>query len=350
MGQRIVRRMVVMPIFPDVQILDVTGPIEVFNAATRFLEAERRDGGYDCALVGANLDSVRSSGGIRIVPDRTLRSLAASQAKIDTLMVPGGVGSRRMMEDRRTVEWIRRRARSSRRVASICTGAGLLAAAGLLDGKRATTHWAYADELAQRFPQIVLEADSIHLRDGNVYTSAGVTAGMDLALALVEEDYGREVALTVARWLVMFLKRPGGQSQFSVHLASQQAAREPLRDVQSWVVDNLPRRITVEGMATLAGMSPRNFARVFHCQVGITPARFVERARVELARRRLEESRAGIDEIAENCGFGSPETMRRAFLRNVRVAPADYRKRFQTNRNDPNRSATTRESNRRRQG
>jgi transcriptional regulator GlxA family with amidase domain len=255
--------------------------------------------------------------------------MGAVSGAIDTLMVAGGQGARSASRDRKIVGWVRRAAKRSRRVASICSGAALLAEAGLLDGRRATTHWAFCDELARSHPAIEVDPDPVYVRDGSIYTSAGVTSGMDLALALVEEDFGRELALTVARWLVMFLKRPGGQSQFSVQLASQQAEREPIRDVQAWVLDNLGKRISVEEMAARAGMSARNFARAFAREVGVTPARFVERARVELARRRLEESRAGVEEIADGCGFGSAETMRRAFLRNVRVGPADYRSRFQ---------------------
>jgi len=331
MTRRDERRQVAMLIYPDVQVLDVTGPMEVFNVATRLLEAEGRRDGYRTELVAAASGPVRSSGGIRLVADRSMRSLAGGRGGVDTLLIPGGLGSRAAMRDRVVIDWVARLAARSRRVASICTGAAVLAAAGLLDGRRATTHWAFADDLARLYPLVEVDADPVHVRDGNVYTSAGVTAGMDLALALVEEDHGRDLALTVARWLVMFLKRPGGQSQFSVQLASQQAEREPLRDVQSWVIEHLGERITVDEMASRAGMSARNFARAFSREVGVTPARFVERARVEQARRRLEESRAGIDEIAGVCGFGSSETMRRAFLRNVRVAPADYRNRFQVN-------------------
>lgn len=317
-----------MLVYPDVQVLDVTGPVEVFNVATRLLAAEG-DEGYRTELIASAPGPVRSSGGIRLVADRSMRSLASLRSGVDTLLIAGGLGSRAAMRDDALVDWVRRVASRSRRVASICTGAAVLAAAGLLDGRRATTHWAFAAELARRFPRVTVDPDPVHVRDGDVYTSAGVTAGMDLALALVEEDHGRDLALTVARWLVMFLKRPGGQSQFSVQLASQQAEREPLREVQKWVLAHLDGRITVEEMAARAGMSPRNFARAFAREAGVTPARFVERARVEAARRRLEDSRAGVDEIAGACGFGSSETMRRAFLRNVRVAPADYRSRFQ---------------------
>jgi transcriptional regulator GlxA family with amidase domain len=217
-----------------------------------------------------------------------------------------------------------------RRLASVCTGAFLLAEAGLLDGRRATTHWSACAALARRYPRVRVDPDPIFVRDGAVVTSAGVTSGMDLALALVEEDHGREVALGVARWLVLFLKRPGGQAQFSAQLSSQLASRQPIQELQAWIVENVHRDLSVAVLAARAGMSPRNFARVFTREVGATPALFVETARVEAARRRLEEDGGrGIEAVAAECGFGSAETLRRAFLRRLRVNPADYRARFQ---------------------
>src|SRR5262249_19526249 len=194
---------------------------------------------------------------------------------------------------------------------------------------RATRQWSVGDELAARYPRVRVEADPIDVRDGRVYTSAGVTAGMDLALALVEEDHGREAALAVARELVLFLRRPGGQSQFSAQLAAQAAEREPLRDLQGWIADHLEEDLSVPALAARAAMSPRNFARVFHREIGVTPARYVEALRVEAARRRLEESTNGVDAVASRAGFGSAETMRRAFARRLRVAPSAYRSRFE---------------------
>ena len=217
-----------------------------------------------------------------------------------------------------------------RRLASVCSGTFLLAEAGLLDGRRATTHWRVCDELAHRYPKITVERDPIFVGDRGVYTSAGVTAGMDLALALVEEDHGRELALRVARQLVMFLKRPGGQSQFSAQLAVQAADREPLRELQAWIADHLDADLSVAELASQVAMSERNFARVFTREVGLTAARFVERARVEGARRRLEESTDGVEMIAARCGFGSAEVMRRAFLRLLGVPPSAYRGRFRS--------------------
>lgn len=315
-------------VFPQFQMLDAMGPVEVFTAATRLaVTGGSRRPGYRVEIVAPKAGPVASSNGLAVVAEHGIGEV---RGDLDTLIVAGGFGTRACAEDRDVISWVRRTAARSRRVASVCTGALLLAEAGLLDGKRATTHWAFAAELASRYPKIDVEADPIYLRDGRFYTSAGVTSGMDLALALVEEDLGREIALAAARWLVMFLKRPGGQAQFSTQLAAQAAAREPLRDLQWWVLEHLDEDLSVDALAARAGMSPRNFARTFAREVGITPARYVERARVEAARRRLEESGAGIEDIADACGFGTAETMRRAFLRNVRVPPADYRDRFRT--------------------
>ena len=217
-----------------------------------------------------------------------------------------------------------------RRLGSVCSGAFVLAEAGLLDGRRATTHWSVCDALAQRYPRVRVDPDPIFIRDGRIYTSAGVTAGMDLALALVEEDHGREIALHVARELVLFLRRPGGQSQFSAQLALQTTDHQPLRELQAWIAEHPSADLSVATLAARVAMSPRNFARVFVRELGLTPARFVEQIRVEAARRRLEESAHGVDLIASECGFGSAESMRRSFVRTLRVPPSAYRSRFQT--------------------
>jgi transcriptional regulator GlxA family with amidase domain len=277
--------------------------------------------------VAPKAGAVVSSNGL---PVTVAHAIGAVRGEIDTLVIAGGWGTREVVSDAKLIAWIRRAAERSRRVTSVCTGALLLAEAGLLDGKRATTHWAFAEQLKERYPSVQIETDPIYVKQGNIYTSAGVTSGMDLALALVEEDHGREIALAVARWLVMFLKRPGGQSQFSIQLANQTASREPLRDLQWWILDHLDDDLSVEALAARVAMSPRNFARVFTREVGVTPARYVEAARVDAARRKLEESTSSIEQIADVCGFGTSETMRRAFLRNVRVPPADYRDRFRT--------------------
>ncbi len=233
-----------------------------------------------------------------------------------------------MLQNAALIDWLREAAGRVRRIASVCTGAFLLAEAGLLDGRRATTHWRYCDALAAAFPAIDVEPDAIHVRDGNIYSSAGVTAGMDLALALVEADYDRTLALAVARDKVMFLKRPGGQSQFSAALAAQDDDEGPFGTLQYWIFDNLDADLSVPSLADRVAMSPRNFARVFARRTGTTPAKFVESARLESSRRRLEDSSAPLDGIARACGFGNAERLRKAFQRRFRVTPQDYRRRF----------------------
>lgn len=319
-------RRVVLIAVPDAQILDVTGPLEVFSTASR--ELERRGGArraYELLLAAPEAGPLATSSGLAVVAEQ---AVSAVRGRLDTLIVAGGRGVERALGDAVLVRRIARLAGRSRRVASVCTGAFLLAEAGLLDGRRATTHWAACERLAARHPAVAVEPDPIFVRDGAVITSAGVTAGMDLALALVEEDHGRDLALMVARRLVLFLKRPGGQSQFSAPLAAQQAVRDPLADVQAQVVAHPAGDHSVGALARRAGMSPRHFARVFAREAGATPARFVERARVEAARRQLEDSGEGVEAIAEACGFGSSETLRRAFLRQLRVGPSEYRERF----------------------
>ena len=311
--------------FPGAQLLDVSGPWEVLSLANR-LSGERAPR-YAVTVVAPSAGSVITSGGLGIVAQR---SLAQTTSVVDTLIVAGGEGTRPSRRDVRIVRWIRRTARRARRVASVCSGAFLLAEAGLLDGRRATTHWALCDALQQRFPAVRVERDPIFVRDGHVFTSAGITAGLDLALELVEEDYGRDAALTVARWLVMFLRRPGGQSQFSAQLSAQLADRDGLRDVQGWIADHPEDDLTVPALAGRARMSPRNFARAFRREVGITPAAYVEAQRVEAGRRLLETTTRSVAEVAAACGFTRVETMHRAFRRVLHVAPAQYRRHFRT--------------------
>jgi transcriptional regulator GlxA family with amidase domain len=308
--------------FPGAQALDVVGPLEVFSMATQAVETRER--GYRIEVVASARGPLSLSSGLRVVADRGIGELRGA---IDTLCVAGG-DVREALRDRRLVSFLARQAPRARRLASVCTGAFLLAEAGLLCGRRATSHWASCGLLARRYPDVRVEPDRIYVRDGSVYTSAGVTAGIDLALALVEEDLGRDVALAVARRLVVFLKRPGGQSQFSAQLAAQLAERPVLRELQLHIQEHPEGGHSVESLARSAGMSPRNFARVFTRELGVTPARYVERVRVEAARRRLEEGEGGVEQVAAGCGFGSSETMRRAFLRTLRVSPSEYRRRF----------------------
>ncbi|MGH2853191.1 MAG: GlxA family transcriptional regulator [Solirubrobacteraceae bacterium] len=348
-------RNVVILVYPGVQSLDVTGPLEVFSGAQLLLEtgprrastgqspaeAERGGGtghgsegtghgggadrGYRTIVLSPDGAPVATSSGLTIVPHADIESAPAA---IDTLLVAGGAGAERACADAALLDWIAARAQTARRVASVCTGAFLLAAAGLLDGRRATTHWAAAAELARRYPLVSVDPEPIFVRDGPVWTSAGVTAGMDLALALVEEDLDRDAALAIARHLVLFLRRPGNQSQFSATLAARAPERPGLREVQRFAVENLAAGLTVESLAERAHMSPRHFARSFRAEVGITPARYVERLRLEAARRRLEESEEPVAAVAAACGFGTAETMRRVFLRALGVGPAEYRRRF----------------------
>jgi len=311
----------VLVAFPDVQPLDFAGPVEVFAGAARLVPDA-----YSVEVVAPSLDPIPTrSGAYSVVP---ARSLASCRGPIDTLLVAGGSGSRAAAADPAVLDWLRRAARRSRRVGSVCTGAFVLAGAGLLEGRRATTHWASCAELAERYPAVEVDPEPIFVRDGDVWTSAGVTAGIDLALALVEEDLGPDIPRQLARWLVVFLQRPGGQSQFSSHLASSPATRDSLRELQGWIADHLAEDLRVEALAAHVCMSPRNFARAFAKETGLTPAAYIETLRLEAARQRLEQSSEPVEVVAARVGFGTPETMRRAFARRLGVAPADYRARF----------------------
>ncbi|PDP85007.1 AraC family transcriptional regulator [Glycomyces fuscus] len=308
---------VVIVVFDGVQSLDVTGPLEVFSGAAQAPGARYR---VRTASLGGG--AVTSASGLGLVPSVALERVG----RVDTLVVPGGEGARR--EDGELVEWLRAHQGGAGRVASVCTGAFLLARAGVLDGLRATTHWAHCERLAREFPRVRVEPEPIFVRQGRVVTSAGVSAGVDMALALVEEDLGRQVALAVARHLVVFLRRPGGQAQFSAQLAAQVAQRPAVREVQHWIVEHPAQDASVEALARRAGLSPRQFARVFAREVGCTPGRYVERVRLEAARRWLEEGDASVVAVARRCGFGTAEAMRRSFVRNLGCPPAEYRARF----------------------
>jgi transcriptional regulator GlxA family with amidase domain len=336
-GPRVRPRQIAILAFPGVQSLDVTGPLEVFAGAAVLADASRGarpslsdtnwrgDRGYEVSILSYDGAPLRTSSGLEILPHG---DFTHTPARLDTLIVAGGYGAHEASVDPATVGWIARTSARARRTASVCTGAFLLAAAGLLDGRRATTHWAAAEELARRHPAVRVDPEPIFLRDGDVWTSAGVTAGMDLALALVEEDLDRDAALTIARHLVLFLRRPGNQSQFSATLAAQEPTREPLREVRRHILENLAGDLSVEALAERAHMSSRHFARSFREETGVTPARFVESLRLESARRALEDSAQPVASIASACGFGTPETLRRSFLRALGVGPAEYRRRF----------------------
>ncbi|MFE6055123.1 GlxA family transcriptional regulator [Kitasatospora sp. NPDC056446] len=312
-------RSVLVVLYEGVQSLDVTGPAEVFAGASA---ASGQPDAYRVTTASPGGGPVRSTSGLRLLPDADL----AEAGPVHTLLVPGGLGTR--TPDRALVARIRELAGRAERVVSVCTGAFLLAEAGLLAGRRVTTHWAFCDTFARRYPDVEVDPDPIHVRDGHIATSAGVTAGIDLALALVEEDLGRDVALLIARHLVVFLRRPGNQAQFSTQLAAQVADRQPLREVQRWIAEHPEADLSVEALARRSALSPRHFARAFAAEVGVTPGRYVDGVRLEAARRRLEDSDDGIEEIARRCGYGTPEAMRRAFVRTLAAPPAEYRRRF----------------------
>jgi len=314
-------RSVVIVVYPGVQSLDVTGPLEVFAVANRY-----RPGSYRTTLVARGpSEVVRTSSGLGLVVDQPRADVPGP---IDTLVVAGGEGTVDAVGDPDLVAWVRSAAVRSRRVTSVCSGAFLLAAAGLLDGRRATTHWSICDLMARLYPQVDVEGDRIYVRDGRVWTSAGVTAGMDLALALVEDDHGGALALEVARQLVLFTQRGGGQSQFSAQLAVPRAERRPLREALAHIADHLDADLSVPALARHAAMSPRTFARTFRAEVGTTPAAYVQAVRVEAARRLLETTTDGTAEVARTCGFGTVETMHRAFRRTVHTTPGQYRRHF----------------------
>ncbi|MFH9731643.1 GlxA family transcriptional regulator [Streptomyces sp. NPDC017260] len=311
------QRTVLVVLFDDVQSLDVTGPVEVFAGAET-----HTPGSYRIRTASLDGAPVRTSSGLTVVPDQAL----TDASRPDTLIVPGGRGSRN--PDPRLIDWLRANGPRARRLVSVCTGAILLAGAGLLDGRRATTHWAHSDRLARDHPAVDVDPDPIYIRDGHVATSAGVTSGIDLALALVEEDLDRDAALTVARHLVVFLRRPGNQAQFSVQLAAQTARREPLRELQQWITEHPGADLSVESLAARARLSPRHFARAFQAETGTTPGRYVDRVRLEHARRLLEDTGDGVEEVSRVSGYGTPEAMRRAFVKALAASPAEYRRRF----------------------
>ena len=315
------RRQVVLVVFPGFQGLDLIGPVEVLAAAND----ELRRPAYDLRVAAVPAGPVATHSGVTVTAECDLREV---RGRVDTLMVVGGEGTYLAVADEALVAEVARVAALSRRITSVCSGAFVLAQARLLDGHRATTHWSACDLLASSFPAVEVDTDPIYVRSGNRWTSAGVTAGMDLALALVEDDHGPEVALAIARRLVLFLRRPAGQSQFSAVLRSQAAQHHGVRAAQHQVLEHPAADCSVAALARVALMSERSFARTFVNEVGTTPARFVEQVRTEHARRLLEDTDDSIDAIAAAVGFGTAETMRRTFLRTLHTNPSDYRRRF----------------------
>jgi len=318
---------VVIAVFDGVEVLDVTGPASVFSAASKLLG--RRGNGYRIRIAASAKGPVRTSTGVQIVADATLAEVAATA---DTVLLPGAIqitgDGPRPLDLPDVVRWVARGAPHWRRIASVCTGAYLLAEAGLLDGRRATTHWYAAEDFAGRYPAVTVDPDPIFIRDGPIWTSAGVTAGMDLAVALVADDHGEEHARTVARWLVMYLRRPGGQSQFSVPLSVPAPRTERIRDLLAWIAERPAADLSVPALAERAHMSERHLARVFLRETGLTPAAYVEHSRVEAARMWLEHRDDPVEVVAARCGFGSVETLYRTFRRRLGATPSDYRRRF----------------------
>jgi transcriptional regulator GlxA family with amidase domain len=318
-------RRIVMLVSPPFNELNVVGVSQVFGTVNRFFPENA--GPYQIQVASTSPEpTITGYSGLSLMSHLYYRDIGD---RVDTFLIAGGRIDRDE-QDTNLLPWIIRLSKKVRRLGSICSGAFLLAETGLLDGKRATTHWAYAKEFAARFPKVLLDPDPIWIRDGNIYTSAGVTSGMDLALALVEEDLGSKVALAVARQLVLFLRRPGSQSQFSRLLDAQAAARKPLQEILIWAMENLDKDLSVENLALHAAMSRRNFTRVFTAELGKSPAHYIEQLRIEAARRFLEDSQKSVDEIASASGFSSAELMRRAFLRSIGITPSEYRERFRS--------------------
>ncbi|MFC5472767.1 GlxA family transcriptional regulator [Paraherbaspirillum soli] len=322
-----VRRIMFVAV-PPIEEIDLFGPVSAFLGANRCAgHASQPTPPYRVDIVaGTAALNVAGQSGIGLL---TGQSYSQVSGAVDTLVVISGRETGTAHEPG-LLSWLRDMTQHTRRIVSVCTGAFLLAEAGLLDRRRATTHWALAASLATRFPEVKLEPDSIWVRDGNVYTSAGVTAGIDLALALIEDDLGAATALEVARGMVVFLHRPGGQAQFSVTMTSRRPGSRPLRQLQVWMLENLSKDLSVERLADQVAMSPRHFARVFKQETGITPARYVQSLRLERARQMLEENAWSMERIAAACGYGETQLMRRALQRELGITPGEYRERFHT--------------------
>lgn len=315
---------IVLLAYEDMNLLDLSGPLQAFASAARRHSA----GGpplYELTVASAAGGLVASSAGLACM---TVPIGSLEGSKIDTLLVAGGCAGETYIAPPVLVDWIRRRAPSVRRLASVCTGAFMLAATGLLDGRRVTTHWEWAERLRKLHPQVQVDQDKIYIRDGQVWSSAGVSAGIDLALALINDDYGHRIAIETARQMVVFMKRAGGQSQFSAPLAAQARGNGRFSDLHAWIAMNLQHDLRVERLAEQAKMSPRTFARSYASEVGCTPARAVETMRIEAARRALEETTLPLKAIAGNTGHGTEQNLRRAFQRLLGVSPGEYRQRF----------------------
>lgn len=321
---------IVVVVYPRVSMLDLGGPLAAFRIATEFDDARRHSIGYQCTMVSAQGGLIETAEGIALMT-QALDTVA--DIAIDTLIVPGAFYPADVTRDAALIAWVARRAPDCRRICSVCIGAFLLAAAGLLDGRRAATHWLHAPLLAERHPAVQVDPEAIFVRDGAIWSSAGVTTGVDLALALIEDDCGRDTALSVARMLVVYLKRAGGQSQYSPLLAGQDDADpDAFAGLDRWIAANLTADLRVEHLAARVNMSLRNFSRAYTSKRGRTPAKAVEAIRLDTARRLLEESDQRIDSVAGKCGYAGEEQLRAAFARVLAISPREYRKRFATSR------------------
>ena len=317
-------RHIVLVGFDDITSLDLSGPLEAFSAAVIEDSNGRAQPCYKVTVAALGAKTFRSESGLRMTASCFLSSLR----HMDTLLIPGGRGMRLTPAGAKLADWIRRRASGIRRIASVCTGIYGLAPTGLLNGRRVTTHWKFAADLAERFPQLKVDASAIYIRDGNFYTSAGITAGIDLSLALIEEDYGPQVALAVARELVVYVKRPGGQEQFSEPLKFQVSSTSRFADLAAWMLGHLDQDLSVEALAQHINLCPRQFSRRFKSEFNATPAAFVQRLRLDEARKRLSMPGCTVESVADSVGFHDPDSFRRAFVQHFGLAPQQYRNHF----------------------
>lgn len=325
-------RHIVFLVIPDATLLDITGAYEVFSQAMEHIEENKLQPDFCYQLHTLSVDktkNVRTSSGMLIRCEENIRTF---HYPIDTLIVPGVPNSRIEQYNlpKNILEWIAKQAEKVRRICSVCTGSFFLAEAGILTGRKATTHWAKCNVLSNKYFDIEVDGNSIFIKDGNIYTSAGISSGMDLALALVEEDFGKSLALEVARQMVLYLKRPGSQSQYSTVLTHQNTDYRPILEICDWILENLHETITVEDLSANILMSPRNFARVFVRETGVTPAKYIDKLRVETACRYLTDTNLSLKEIASLCGLGTPDNMRKVFFKQIKTSPAEYRKNFRT--------------------
>jgi transcriptional regulator GlxA family with amidase domain len=324
-----IHRHIAMLAFPECMLIDVCGPMDVFNFANYVLQNMGRVSpsvsSYTMTIVAENSGPVKTSSGIRIVADKGYEDINEG---IDTLLVTGSASIDAATQDVKMRNWLIQMMPRVRRMGSICSGALVLAESGLLNGRKATTHWMYCEQMAKQHRNIRVEPDKIFVRDGNMYTSGGVTAGIDLALSLVEEDWGWEIAAGVARAMLIFMRRPGGQSQFSSYVFNEAKSRKDFRELQAWIVSNPHSDLSIESLAERMAMSPRNFSRLFCQEIGVTPAKFVEGIRMEAARNMMLQTDLPMESVAANCGFNNSEQMRRSFQRLLKTTPQEHRSYF----------------------